>query len=542
MLQQTALMLVAGLVFLFFFTPDDARVMNPAVAVSLLALLTFMPGLLSYLFGRRAIKRLVDDRERRIKQLQNSKRYTLFFGILALAGFVFAVYYLQLPVLVEKAFAFWGFGNSRALISIIPLIIAILLTRLAVFELDRRVRNTSWTKRKFLALNLKLMLLPLAPFIIYLLISDLVDHSPLSVRIFFIVHPYIYWIIMLAVIAIMYIQSPSFLRRIWTTHPLPDGELRHRIELMAKRENIRYRDILVWNMAGGRMVNAAMAGLLPMFRYVFLTSSLLESFTIDEIETVVAHEFGHIKYRHMLAYLAISIGYLAFYAVLYICFLPIIEKLHLGAAADAFLFASATLLIFYTYFIFIFRFLSRKFERQADLYAVDITEKPEVFKNALRKLAAINYVPRRGARLLELIKTHPSVFRRLEFVDRAMQGYADAIRYRRPIFRAGLMSVLALLALALLFIANKETLIPPGEIHYEIGRQYIIEGMMDEALIELKKAERINPKSGHIHHALGIIYAKKGVMEEAARELEKALQINPKNAAARKKLEQISNH
>ena len=541
MLQQTALMLVAGLIFLFFFTPgrEEVHVASPMLVIFLLAVFTFAAPLLSYFFGRRAIKRLANDQERQIKQLQNSKRYTLLFGVLVLAGFVFEVYYLKLPVLVNRVFAFLKFENSRALIGIIPLVIAIMLTRLAAFELDRQVRNTSWTRRKYLALNLKLMIFPLLPFVIYLLIGDFVDHSPISVRVFFIGHYYIYWVIMLSIVVIMYIKAPSFIRRIWTTRSLPTSEIRSRIEFLAKKENIKYRDILVWNTAGGKIANAGMAGLLPGSRYVFLTDSLLSNFTADELEAVVAHEFGHIKYRHILAYLVFSLGYLVFYIFLYIRFLPTIDKLHIGNTLIAFLSAIVTLLAFYTYFIFIFRHLSRRFERQADLYAVDSTGRPEVFKRALIKLAAINYIPRRAPRLAELVRTHPSVSRRLEFVDKVVQEDADAVKYRQPVFRVSRATILVLLALLLLFVTNRETLFPLDDVHYEIGRQYAIEGMLDEAITEFRKASRADPQNEQVRYALGVLYDESGNREEAIAELEKTLEINPENAAARRKLKQI---
>ena len=575
MLQQTALMLIAGLIFLFFFVPGqgEARAVNPVLAILLLAAFTLMPGLLSYFFGRRAIKRLASDRDRRIRQLQNSRRYTLFFGVVVLAGFVIEVYCLQLPLLVNRAFAFLKFENIRMLMSITPLVIAILLTRLAIFELDRQVRNTSWTRRKFLALNLKLMIFPLSPFIICLAIGDIIDHSPISVKILFIAHSYIYWVIMLAIVVSIYLKAPFFIRRIWATRPLPAGEIRDRIEFLARRENIKYRDVLVWDTTGGNIANAGMAGLLPGSRYIFLTDSLLSNFTVDEIETVVAHEFGHIKYGHMLAYLAFSLGYLVLYVLLYIRLLPVMEKLHLGTISIAFLGAAATLLAFFTYFVFIFRLLSRRFERQADLYAVDSTGKPEVFRSALLRLAAVNYTPRRVPRLIELVHTHPSVFRRLELVSKFVRGDADAVKYRRPIFHTGRVLVLVLLALSLLFAANRDALLPPGEVHYEMGRQYLKEGMNDKAIMEFREAARADPQSQYAHFALGIAYARKGmtdeaiaefkeaarvdpqneqvhytlaityagegIMEEAVKELEKTLEINPRNTAAREKLEQI---
>jgi len=541
MLQQTALMLVAGLIFLFFFTPDHAepRLASLILNIPLLAIFTFVPGLLSYFFGRRAIRQLTNDRDRQIRQLQNSKRYTLFFGVIVLAGFVFEVYYLQLPVLVDKVFAFLKLKNSRALIGMLPLIIAILITRLAVFELDRQVRNTSWTRREFLVLNLKLMLFPLSPFVIYLFIGDLVDHSPLSVRVFFIANSYLYWIIMFSIVAVMYVHAPFFMRGIWATRPLPESELRGRINALAKRENIKYRDALVWNTAGGKIANAGVAGLLPFARYIFMTDSLLSNFTVDEIETVAAHEFGHIKYKHILSYLVFSIGYLVFYVLLYVRFLPIIEKLNLGTTYIALFSATATLLAFYAYFVLVFRFLSRKFERQADLYAVESTGKPEVFKSALTKLAAVNYTPRRSPRFFELFRTHPSVARRLEFIDRLIIDDASVLRYRRPIFPVGRMSVLVVIVLSMLFVANKEALFPPGDMYYEIGRQYAIEGMIDEAITEFRSAVRVDPKNEHAHYVLGILYARKGNREAAIKELEKTLEINPRNTGAREALKKI---
>jgi len=544
MIQQTALMLIAGLVFLFSFTTGSELspqpyTVNLALSIPLILVFTFVPGLLSYFLGRRAIKRLTDDRSRQIIQLQLSKRYAFLFGLVVITGFVFEVFYLKLPVLVDNAFSFLSFENTRTLINMVPLVIAILLTRLAIFELDRQVRNTSWNRRRFFSLNLKLMLFPLLPFIAYSLIGDLIAHSPISVRIFFISQPYLYWVIILSIIAVMYLKAPSFVRRIWQTHSLPSGEIRDRIDALAKKENIRYRDALVWNTAGGKIANAGMAGLLPGSRYIFLTDALLNDFTVDEIETVVAHEFGHIKHKHMLAYLVFSLGYLAFYVFLYVRALPIIERLGANPIYIAFFSAALTLMVFYAYFIFIFRFLSRKFEKQSDLYAVDSTGKPETFKSALLRLSAVNYMPRRAPRLTELVRTHPSVFLRLEFIDAAMQGNPRALKYRRPIFNIGLASILVLLALSLLFVVNSKALFPPGEIHYEMGREYAIDGMIDEAISEFSKSARTSPQSDGAHYALGILYAEKGVMERAISEFEKALKINPKNVKAREKLEKL---
>jgi Zn-dependent protease with chaperone function len=540
MIQQTALILTAGLILLFSFTPgSDDHLSNPLTIISFIAFFTFIPGVLVYILGRIDIKRFSDNYYGRFIKLQNSRIYIFLAGIFALAGFAIEVFYLKLPLLVDKIFGFIQFANTRALAGIIPLAISVILIRIASFKLERHVRNTSWTWRKFTIVNLKFMAFPLTPFIFFLLIADFIDHSPLSIRIFFISHYYIQWFIMLTIILVMYALSPYVIRSIWPAHPIPAGDLRNRIESLAEKENIKYREALIWNTSGGNITNAAMTGLMPLFRYVFLTDSLLNNFSLDEIETVVAHEFGHIKYRHMLAYLVFSLGYLIFYMFLYIQFLPLFEKFHLGTTATSLISAVITIFIFLVYFVFIFRFLSRRFELQSDLYAVDSTGKPDAFKSALTKLSEVNYMSPRVHWIFEMFRTHPSIHRRIDFIDRSLQGDVQVKKYRHPTSHLFQVFILVSILLTLLLISNANKLNPPGEIDYEIGRQYAMEGMINEAIVKFNDAVSAAPKNDRIHFALGILYSQKGLKEEAIKELEKTLEINPENKTAREKLKLI---
>ncbi len=535
MIQQTALMLIAGLIFLFSFTPgsEEFYLSNPWLVAFLVAFFTFAPGILAFIFSRIAIRKLSGNYYQQVIQLQRSKFFIFLFGVFALAGFAYEIFYLRLPIIVDRIFGFIKFQNTRALIGIVPLIVAIMLTRLATYDLDQHIRGTSWTRWKFFSINLKFMMFPLFPFLLFLLMGDFIDRSPLSVRIFFIENPAINWLMMIAIILAMYAMAPFLISRIWPAHKLPKGEVRSRIESLAERENIKYRDVLVWDTSGGNIANAAMTGLMPLFRYVFLTDSLLNNFSLDEIETVIAHEFGHIKYKHILAYLIFSFGYLIFYMLLYVQFLPILEKLQVGDTFMALASAFITIFAFYIYFVFIFRFLSRRFELQSDLYATDSTDNPDAFKSSLIKLSEVNYMPERVPRFFEMFRTHPSVYRRIEFLDRALQGDSNATKYRRPIFRLNWAFILVLVAMALLFISGKSDIYPPGEAEYEVGRQYALEGMIDEAIAKFRDAEGIAPKNERIHLALGILYSQKGMIEEAVKEFEKVLEINPKNKSAR---------
>ena len=105
--------------------------------------------------------------------------------------------------------------------------------------------------------------------------------------------------------ACIFLLAPVMIRHLWDTHPLPTGELRTRLLKMCKLHHIRIRELLVWNTTGS-MINGAVMGLIGRFRFVLLTDALLDSLTPIQVEAVMAHELGHIRKKHLPA-LIISI-------------------------------------------------------------------------------------------------------------------------------------------------------------------------------------------------------------------------------------------
>ena len=79
---------------------------------------------------------------------------------------------------------------------------------------------------------------------------------------------------------------------------LSDGTMRRAMELVLRDAGVRVRDILVWP-TGGSILNGAVIGLLPRTRFVLLTDGLLELLSLDQIRAVMAHETGHLRYRHL---------------------------------------------------------------------------------------------------------------------------------------------------------------------------------------------------------------------------------------------------
>jgi len=168
----------------------------------------------------------------------------------------------------------------------------------------------------------------------------------------------------------VYAVSPVFMRLIWDTRRLPDGRLRRRLDALCRSTGLRYREILIWRTHCD-VVNAAVAGVLGRLRYVFLSDGLLRHMSIEEIEAVFAHEIGHVRHRHIPLYLVFATGSMVFFLVL----VTVAAMVHgaLGGSAqllrdlESWPFPLAALGL---YWGVLFGYLSRRFERQADVFAI----------------------------------------------------------------------------------------------------------------------------------------------------------------------------
>jgi STE24 endopeptidase len=227
--------------------------------------------------------------------------------------------------------------------------------------------------------------------------------------------------VMLASAVTVFVVAPEVLRRVLHTRTLPDSPLRRRLEEMCGRVGLRYRDILLWQ-TDNNMGNAAVMGLVPWFRFILLSDLLIETMTDEQIEAVFAHEVGHIVHRHMAWYVVLVIVVMLFVAWLEafvpgrissVAFVPAWVRENTGTITDV----GSTI-----GFFVMFGFVSRRFERQADVYAArtmqrQLEQRPvyatasnasvetiatpsyvgaygaSVFNSALLRVAAVNNIP-----------------------------------------------------------------------------------------------------------------------------------------------------
>jgi STE24 endopeptidase len=189
-------------------------------------------------------------------------------------------------------------------------------------------------------------------------------------------------LLILPVAALIFVLAPEILRRVIPTKPLPPNwPLRRRLEALCQRAGLRYRDILLWQ-TNSSMGNAMVMGLFPRVRYVFLSDLLLETMRDEEIEAVFAHELGHIVHRHMWWYVVFFVTLMLFLVgpvSLALNEIPALSVPPPGTMLSPAEYATANergalqgqvlSVLGLALFVLLFGYLSRRFERQADVYA-----------------------------------------------------------------------------------------------------------------------------------------------------------------------------
>ena len=177
--------------------------------------------------------------------------------------------------------------------------------------------------------------------------------------------------------------------------PLEQGELKEAIENYAKIQNFKLKGL--FTMDGSRRStksNAFFTG-FGKYRRIVLFDTLIKNHSTDELVSVLAHEMGHYKKKHILKMMVISIltNGLMFFILSFFINNP--EIFAAFSMENFSIYASLLFFSFlYTPINLIFSvgmsFLSRKHEYEADNYAVTTYKKPEAFILALKKLSVEN--------------------------------------------------------------------------------------------------------------------------------------------------------
>jgi Zn-dependent protease with chaperone function len=315
---------------------------------------------------------------------------------------------------------------------------------------------------------------------------------------------------------------PLFIQKLWGCEPFEQSEKIRVLKTFLTEMGFKYRGLLRWPIFEGRMMTAGIMGIVPRFRYILVTDSLLEILTTQELKAVMAHEAGHAKYRHLLFYIFFFIGYMVLsFGIFDILFSLIATNpffarlLHGDNPQSINLFylslAIPLLITIIVYFRFIMGFFMRNFERQADLYSAVVMGSPEPTISSLEKIALMSGKSR------DIPSWHHfSIKQRVEFLLNTIKNPGLVNSHNRFIRFSFIVYIVCVICLAYLLNFS------------EVKRDYeykIVTNMLNRQLEE-------DPNNTKLLQSLALLYHEMEMLPEAAQIYDRMLSLNMNHAVA----------
>lgn len=271
---------------------------------------------------------------------------------------------------------------------------------------NQRLRSWLWDECKGLGIGLALATIIVE--LVYTLLREEPQH---------------WWLIAWAVFMVMMVLlaqlAPVVLFPIfYKFEPLENEELKHRLIVLSERAGTRVRGVYKWNLSEkSKKANAALTG-LGATRRIILADTLLDHYSDDEIEAVLAHELGHHVHRHILKSIVVEAGVtLLGFWLANVVLRYSVEQRHLFETPSDFANLPLLILVAAALSLVLMPALnaySRFNERQADRYCFESVPSVEPFISSMNKLSEQNLAEKTPSRWVEwLFHSHPAIARRV---------------------------------------------------------------------------------------------------------------------------------
>jgi tetratricopeptide (TPR) repeat protein len=265
------------------------------------------------------------------------------------------------------------------------------------------------------------------------------------------------------------------------------------------------------------MMTAGVMGLVPRFRYILVTDSLLQFLSEEELNAVMAHEIGHIKYGHMIFYVVFLLGYMALsmglFDVLFYAlathpglFTALQSQQDLQRGLFYLVFSLLIIASVIVYFRYVMGFFMRNFERQADLYSAQLIGTPEPTIRSLEKIATATGQSRHHPSW-----HHFSIAERVEFLWKSWRDPGVRTYHSKRVISS--LAVYFLLLIGLGYTVNFGPLKSTLE---EIALTRMLEHQ------SARSSENVD-----IYRGLAAVYHQQGKFSMAAQAYEDILRLNP---------------
>ncbi|MFT5700253.1 MAG: Zn-dependent protease with chaperone function [Desulforhopalus sp.] len=384
-----------------------------------------------------------------------------------------------------------------------------------------RVFDKEYSPASFLLSNIKANLPIVLPWMVLSLLYDLVALIPLPGLQSAISSGWgdllFYGLFLVFILAFF----PPIVRTLWGCKKLPDGMLKQHLNGFCQKQNFK-ADFYLWPLFEGRVLTAAVMGIIPGLRYILLTPALIETMTLAELEAILAHEIGHVKKRHLLLFVfliggfSLLAGLLAeplIHLLLSLGFLnELMIQTNMSAEMVVTLVGSVPLLVaMVLYFRYVFGYFIRNFERQADLFSLQSLGSGVALVSAFEKISMLSGNIREQPNW-----HHFGIGERIDCLEAASRQ-PGIIQHHNSKVKKSLLTFVAVLVFAVVGVQQL-----PTEL---LEQRY--EENFTEALLMQRAAQE--PEQALWQRLIGDLMLSKKMEENAFVAYEKAFSLDPVN-------------
>ncbi len=513
--------LIIALLIYATYQPADAPRFGPGAAFLIFSLLLVIYAGMVRRYFNRIISAFKAGEPSSLLARQSQagvKRYTIY----ALIVFAIDIYGLNLPAYFHASRVFQLLPTLEAVIFLALFIFYMAIVWSAAYAPHQQLFPNDLTWRAHITGHLLFNLPILLPWLTLSVCVDCINLLPFEGLKRFLNTTYGQAIYFLAFLFIAAVLAPAVIQAFWRCQPLPEGEIRRRIDGLCRRTGIQFAGILRWPLFGGRMMTAGVMGLVGRFRYLLVTDALVRILSFEEIDAVVAHELGHVKKKHLLLYLLFLGGFM----LLSVSFLDVIITLIIYShpvtllmaytgqdriSISAMFFAVVTIAMVIIYFRYIFGFFMRNFERQADTFVYSLFNSARPLISTLKKIAITSGQPADQPNW-----HHFSIAQRIDYLQKCELDRSWITRQDRKVKRA-----LAVFIAALVLVGGIGYQLNFGKLGRQVNHRY------SEKALLVALAE--HPDDPEPYRILGALYHDWQKYSQAIEYYSRAVAMFPDN-------------
>ncbi|OQX87214.1 MAG: peptidase M48 [Candidatus Omnitrophica bacterium 4484_70.2] len=203
--------------------------------------------------------------------------------------------------------------------------------------------------------------------------------------------------------------------------PLEEGEVKHAIENYLKKQNFKMKGIFKMDASRRSTKSNAFFTGLGRFKRIVLFDTLIKRHTPEEIVSILAHEVGHYKKRHVIKSMIL---FTATVGIMFFLLSVFINNFHFAAfkMEEPSVYVSLFFFSFFyqplhLFFTILSNYFSRKYEYEADAFAVLTYKNPSAFISALKKITRDNLSNLTPSPLKVFFSySHPPILKRIEAI------------------------------------------------------------------------------------------------------------------------------